>query len=159
MLATQDVWVSSTADLPNEERTERLNQHAHVIDVQMLSFAQEAAEFDRSKAWDEEGSNSAIDSIRFNCHMTSNAAADLIAVGKNLYRMPNSVEALFRGEVGFAHLKAMARTAIALGDKFDEAPLLEKARENSPDKSSITSATTTGTPPTAKAMRRSRQSW
>jgi hypothetical protein len=134
MLATQDVWVSSTADLSNEERTERLRQKAHLIDLQMLSFAQEAAEFDRSKAWDDEGSNSAIDSIRFNCHMTSNAAADLIAAGKNLHRMPKSVEAVFRGEIGFAHLKALARTAIALGDKFDEAPLLEKARENSPGK-------------------------
>jgi hypothetical protein len=134
MLATQDVWVSSTADLPNEERTERLRQKAHVIDLQMLAFAQEAAELDRSKAWDEEGSNSAIDSIRFSCHMTSNAAADLIAVGKNLHRMPKSVEAVFRGEIGFAHLKAMARTVIALGDEFDEAPLLEKARVNSPGK-------------------------
>jgi hypothetical protein len=66
--------------------------------------------------------------------MTSNAAADLIAVGKNLHRMPQSVEAVFRGEIGFAHLKAMARTAIALGDRFVEAPLLEKARENSPGK-------------------------
>jgi len=134
MLATQDVWVSSTADLPNEERSPRLNQRSHLIDLQMLSFAQEAAEFDRSKAWDEEGSNSAIDSMRFNCHMTGNTAADLIAVGKNLHRMPKSVEAVFRGEIGFAHLTAMARTAIALGDKFDEAPLLEKARENSPGK-------------------------
>src|SRR6202171_6202407 len=129
MLATQDVWVSSTADLPNEERSPRLNQRSHLIDLQMLSFAQEAAEFDRSKAWDEEGSNSAIDSMRFNCHMTGNTAADLIAVGKHLHRMPKSVEAVFRGEIGFAHL-----TAIALGDKFDEAPLLEKARENSPGK-------------------------
>ena len=134
MLATQDVWVHSTVHLSNEERSERLRQKAHLIDLQMLSFAQEAAEFDRSKAWDEEGSNSAIDSIRFNCHMTSNAAADLIAVGKNLWRMPNSVQALFQGEIGFAHLKAMAWTVIALGDKFDEVPLLEKARENSPGK-------------------------
>jgi len=134
MLATQDVWVHSTVHLSNEERSERLRQKAHLIDLQMLSFAQEAAEFDRSKAWDEEGSNSAIDSIRFNCHMTNNAAADLIAVGKNLWRMPNSVQALFQGEIGFAHLKAMARTLIALGDKFDEVPLLEKARENSPGK-------------------------
>src|ERR1700682_1126865 len=98
MLATQDVWVSSTADLPNEERSERLNQRSHLIDLQTLSFAQEAAEFDRSKAWDEEGSNSAIDSMRFNCHMTGNTAADLIAVGKNLHRMPKSVEAVFQGE-------------------------------------------------------------
>ena len=39
-----------------------------------------------------------------------------------------------RGEIGFAHLKDMARTADAVGSKFDETKLLEKARENSPGK-------------------------
>jgi hypothetical protein len=45
-----------------------------------------------------------------------------------------SVEATMRGEIGFAHLKDMARTADAVGSKFDETKLLEKARENSPGK-------------------------
>ena len=75
-----------------------------------------------------------IDWIRFNCHLTSNAAADLIAVGKNLHRMPESVQAISAGEIGYAHMKPMARTANAVGAKFDEAPLLEKARENSAGK-------------------------
>ncbi|GAC1511794.1 MAG: hypothetical protein NVS1B3_15120 [Candidatus Dormibacteraceae bacterium] len=135
MLATQDVWPSSTAWLSNEERRERLKEKARVIDAQMLSFAQEAAEFAASDAWDEEGSASAIDWIRFNCNLTSGAAADLIAVGKNLGRMPASVEALiYEGAIGYTHAKAMARTAAAVGAEFDEAPLLEKARENSPGK-------------------------
>jgi hypothetical protein len=134
MLATQDVLLTSTARLTNEERRERLREKAYLIDMQMLSFAQEAAEFDAGDAWDEDGSNSAIDWMRFNCKMTSNAAADLVAVGENLRRMPESVQAVFQGEIGFAHLKAMARTANAVGARFDEVRLLEKARENSPGK-------------------------
>jgi len=134
MLATQDVWPSCTAYLTNEERRERLRQKAHIIDAQMLSFAQEAAEFAKSDAWDEDGSGSAIDWIRFNCNMTSNAAADLIAVGLNLQRMPATVGAVIQGEIGFGHAKAMARTAAFVGPEFDETPLLEKARENSPGK-------------------------
>src|ERR1700716_45720 len=135
MLATQDVWPSSTAHLTNEERRERLKEKARVIDAQMLSFRGDAAEFAATDAWDEDGSATAIDWIRFNCNMTSNAASDLIAVGKNLQRMPSTVEAvIYEGEIGYAHAKAMARTAIAVGAKFDEAPLLEKARENSPGK-------------------------
>jgi len=118
MLATQDVWPSSTARLTNEERRERLRQKAHVIDAQMLSFAQEAAEFAKSDAWDEDGSGSAIDWIRFNCNMTSNAAADLIAVGLNLQRMPATVGAVIQGEIGFGHAKAMARTAAFVGPEF-----------------------------------------
>jgi hypothetical protein len=134
MLATQDVWPSSTAHLTNDERRERLRQKTHVVDVMLLSLAREAAEFAASDAWDEDGSGSAIDWMRFNCHQTSNAAADLIAVGKNLERMVASVEAVGQGEIGFAHAKAMARTAAAVGTKFEEGPLLEKARENSPGK-------------------------
>src|SRR5258708_26619420 len=90
--------------------------------------------FAASDVGDEEGFVSAIDWIRFNCHMTSNGAADLIAVGRNLERMPETDRAVSRGEIGFAHAKAMARTAAAIGTRFDEAPLLEKARENSPGK-------------------------
>jgi len=48
--------------------------------------------------------------------------------------MPESLQAISNGEIGFAHVKAMARTANVVGTKFEEAPLLEKARENSPGK-------------------------
>src|ERR1700674_5481659 len=134
MLATQDVWPSSTAHLTNDERRERLRVKTHVVDVMLLSLARDAAEFAATDAWDEDGSGSAIDWMRFNCHLTSTAAADLIAVGKNRGRIPESAQAVSSGEIGFAHAKAMARTAAAIGAKFDEAPLLDKARESSPGK-------------------------
>ena len=134
MLATQDVYPSSTAFLTNEERRERLIRKRHVLDLQELSFAQEAAEFAASDAWDEDGSASAIDWMRFNCKMTSSAAASSIAVGEAMHRTAVSIEATFQGEIGYAHLVVMARTAEALEERFDETALLEKARENSPGK-------------------------
>src|ERR1700716_188976 len=134
MLATQDVYLSSTAYLTNDERRERLRQKAYVIDLQILSFAQEAAEFAATDAWDEDCSASAIDWLRFNCHLTSTVAADRIAVGESLLRMPESVAAMVQREIGFTHMKEMARTADAVGNLFEEHALLEKARENSPGK-------------------------
>ena len=134
MLATQDVYPSSTAHLTNDERRERFREKCHFIDMQLMFLARDAAEFAASDAWEEDGSASAIDWMRFNFHMTSNTAGDLIAVGKNLGRMPESDQAVLEGEIGYAHVKAMARTANAVRTKFDEAPLLEKARENSPGK-------------------------
>ena len=134
MLATQDVYPSSTAHLTNDERRERFREKCHFIDMQLMFLARDAAEFAASDAWEEDGSASAIDWMRFNCHMTSNTAGDLIAVGKSLQRMPESDQAVLEGEIGYAHVKAMARTANAVRTKFDEAPLLEKARENSPGK-------------------------
>jgi hypothetical protein len=64
--------------------------------------------------------------------MTSNAAADRVAVGQHS-ELEQTVEAMADGQVGFAHLTVMARTANAVRT-FDETALLEKARENSPGK-------------------------
>src|SRR3977135_3988623 len=141
MLATQDVQASAASQLAFEERSnegaeeaEELRQVLHESDLLQLRAAGSAALFAATKYYDEQGYATPIDWIRFNCHLTSNAAADLIAVGRNLERMPESIQALNRGEIGFAHLKAMARTRDAVGSKFDEAHLLERARESSPGK-------------------------
>ena len=128
MLATQDVCVS------NDLLRQRLIQRRRVIDLQELAFAREAAELAASDAWDEDGSVSAVDWIRFNCHMTAGAAANAIAVGEALPRLLESHQAVVDGEIGFAHLAVMARTAEALGERFDEKVLVEKAKESSPGK-------------------------
>ena len=77
--------------------------------------------------------------------------------------MPQTVEAIVEGEVGFGHLVVMARTADALAAsptarRLDEQRLLAKARENS-SASSTTSAATSGMPPTPRVTRRARPSW
>ncbi len=130
MLATQDVSSPSANDLLRD----RLFQRRRVIDLQEIAFAREAAEFAASSAWDEDGSVSPIDWLRFNCHMAAGAAANAIAVGESLERLPESQQAVVDGEIGFAHLATMARTAEALDDRFDERVLVSKAKENSPGK-------------------------
>src|SRR5450759_982730 len=102
MLATQDVCVS------NDLLRERLIQRRRVIDLQEVAFAREAAEFAASDTWDEDGSVSAIDWLRFNCHMTAGAAANAVAVGEILDQLPESHQAVVDGEIGFAHLAVMA---------------------------------------------------
>jgi hypothetical protein len=134
MLAAQDVCPSSTAHLTNDERRERLGRNTHIIDLQLLSVAREAAEFAASDAWEEDGFASAIEWLRFNCHLTSTVAANLIAVGESMGELPESTDAMVAGRIGFAHLTAMTRTADAIGASFDETALLEKAEENSPGK-------------------------
>jgi hypothetical protein len=129
MLATQDVQVAEGRALGEE-----LRQELHEIDLHLLRAAELAARYAATTHYDVAGYASPIDSIRFNCHLTANVAADLIAVGENLERMPESIQAVNQGEIGFAHLKAMARTAAAVGTRFSEARLLEKARESSPGK-------------------------
>src|SRR6202521_3092988 len=141
MLATQDVQSSAASQLAFEERSndgaevaEELKQVLHESDLLQLRAADLAARFAATNYYDEQGYATPIDWIRFNCHLTTNAAADLIAVGKNLHRMPESRQAVCRGEIGYAHVKPMARRANAVRAQFDEAPVPEKARENSAGK-------------------------
>ena len=126
MLATQDLQAAAVA--------EELKQVLHERDLLDLRASRLAARFATTNYFNDQGYATPIDWIRFNCRITSNVAADLIAVGKNLERLPESTQAASNGEIGFAHLKAMARTANAVGTKFIEAELLEKARESSPGK-------------------------
>src|SRR5258706_5492418 len=130
MLATQGVY----SPTPNDPRRESLVLRRRVIDLQEIAFAREAAEFAAGDAWDEDGSVSAIDWMRFNCHMTAGAAGHLLGGGKCLERLPEGHEAVVHGEIGFAHVAVMARSEEALQERFDEKVVVEKAKENSPGK-------------------------
>jgi hypothetical protein len=130
MLATQDVQPSTAG----REAGEELKQVLHQVDLLLIRASGAAARFAATNEYDRQGYASPIDWIRFTCHQTSTGAADLIAVGQKLERVPESTQAVSNGEIGFAHLKAMVRTANAVGAEFEEALLLAKARESSPGK-------------------------
>jgi Domain of unknown function (DUF222)/HNH endonuclease len=118
----------------DDELAETFVRACRARDAQDLYIARLAAEFATRNKYDDDGFVSPIDWIRFNCHMTSGAAANSVAVGEAMHRMPESVQALTEGAIGYAHVATMARTAEALGDRFDEKALIDKARENSPGK-------------------------
>ena len=128
MLATQDMRLSRVA--------QKLQQVLHQTDLLQLQAARLAAQFAATEEYDDQGFATPIDWIRLNCHVTSNVAADLIAVGKNLERMPGSLQAVANSEIGFAHVKAMARTASAdlpaLCTRRDGSPLARLSATNSP---------------------------
>ncbi len=130
MLATQDVQPSASG----AEVGEQLKRMIHERDLLDLQASTLAAEFASTNEYDEQGFATPIDWMRFNCHMNAGAAANLIAVGECMQRLPESLQAMTDGEIGFAHLTVMARTAEALDDRFSEKVLVEKAKENSPGK-------------------------
>jgi hypothetical protein len=117
-----------------DELRARLTRKRRAIDLMELSFAEDAAAYAATGDYDELGFVSAIDWIRFNCHMTSGAAADRVAVGQMMHRTPRSIQAVGDGEIGFAHVSVMARTAASLGAQFDEGRLIDFAREHSAGK-------------------------
>ena len=106
----------------------------HQIDLLELRFSRLALEFTMTDVLARYGDAAPIDWLRFNCHMTGPAAYDRVNVARQEARLSESIESMRAGEIGFAHLLVLARTAEHLDEKFDEKELLQKARENSPGK-------------------------
>src|SRR5258706_6352015 len=127
MLATQDVQPAGDG----AEEAGELKQIFRELDLLLLRASGVAARFAAKPYSEEQGYVSPIEWIRFECHQTSTIAADVIAVGENLERLPQTVQAVRESEIGFPHLKTMARTANFIGGGFDEIKLLPKARDNS----------------------------
>src|ERR1700694_2780616 len=141
MLATQDLQPSASAQLPFEERSvdgaeeaDELKKISRQVDFLLRRVSAVAPRFGAKPYYEEQGFVTPIEWIRFECHQTSTAAADVIAVGENLERLPQTVQAVRDGEIGFPHLKTMARTANFIGGSFDEIKLLPKAKDNSAGK-------------------------
>ena len=117
-----------------EDVARRLIQLRQASDEMELEFSRLAAEFDRTNWWEYEGFNTAADWIRFNCHMNSHAVWSSFAVAASEPELPATIAAMRTGDIGFAHVATMARTAAEVGGAFDEARLLPLAREHSPGK-------------------------
>jgi len=110
------------------ERVQRVN------DKLAVKSSEAGAAFAETDYYEDEGFFSPLHWMRVNLHMTGGAASDRIAVGQQLQKTPESHQSLLDGEIGYAHLAHIARTAAAIEESgtnkpFDETPLLEKARE------------------------------
>jgi uncharacterized protein DUF222/HNH endonuclease len=126
------------SESPRMDRTpdglaEELTQLRHLIDRLELRFAQTASEFADTNAWEDWGSVSPIQWIRYECKMAGGAAADRVCVGQQLGRLPLSSQAMADGDIGFGHLVVIARTADALTSSdtatgFDEEIVLKEAK-------------------------------
>jgi hypothetical protein len=108
----------------------------HLIDRLELQFAERAAAFAKTDGYERGGSSSPIDWLRHNCKMSRHAAEGAVCVGEQRPTLPNSAAAMHKGDIGFAHLTLMSRTARAVRDSpagasFDELCLLDKAKEHS----------------------------
>jgi uncharacterized protein DUF222/HNH endonuclease len=134
LLTAIDRFRQRTKTHDQEELAVEIKAIRHGQDLLELDFAETAARFSKTQEYEEQGSVSPIDWIRHHCRMSSSAVWGSIAVGDHLGDLPRSVEAVESGEIGYAHLALMARTADALqgsstAASFEETELLEKARE------------------------------
>ncbi len=112
-----------------EQISHELSQVRVICDVIELEFSDLASEFAATDEYDQQGFDSPISWLKQVCHMSSGAAGDRVCAGDQLQRLGESADALAMGEIGFAHFALIARTAAAVGGRFDETELLRKARK------------------------------
>jgi hypothetical protein len=112
-----------------EQISLELSQVRVICDVMELEFSDLASEFAATDEYDQQGFDSPISWLKQVCHMSSGAAGDRVCAGDQLQRLEESADALATGEIGFAHFALIARTAAAVGRRFDQAELLRKARK------------------------------
>ena len=110
------------------QRVQRVNDRI------ALKASEAAAAFAGTDHYEDEGFVSPQHWMRVNLHMTCGASGDRIAVGQQIHNIPESHQSLLAGEIGYAHMAHIARTAVAIEEsgtntRFDETPLLQKARE------------------------------
>src|SRR5258706_10394121 len=108
------------------ELGQQLIANQHQIDLLLLEQARLAAEFVKTDFWDYEGSSTPYDWIRVNCHLAGNTVGDRVTVGERMAELAESVQAVEAREIGFAHLVIIARTADAVGERFDGSHMLQK---------------------------------
>jgi hypothetical protein len=127
-------------ELPEDDVTGTLQRLQYGIDRLKLVFSTYAArlatQFANEDVGDLPDAPTAGEWIRHNCKTTRSAAYDAINVGEQLPRIPKCAAAVVGGEIGFAHLSVIARTASALTKKdpesaFNEDDVLARARESS----------------------------
>ena len=115
---------------------DELRQRRHLINLLELEFARTAAEFAATDEYARAGAPGPSEWLRHECHLSGIAAFNAVSVGERVADLPESVEAMNDGRIGFGHLALMASTAgevLAAHPQlaFDEAPLLTRALEHS----------------------------
>jgi hypothetical protein len=85
------------------------------IDPLEAAFATGVRRFDKSGEYAADGALSVTAWLKWKCKLSGGAAAERVEIGKQLERLPKTGAAFARGDLGYQHVAAMARTAENIG--------------------------------------------
>src|SRR5438094_6209280 len=100
------------------------------VDPLEAAFAAGVRRFDRSGEYAADGALSVTAWLKWECKLSGGAAAERVAIGTQLERLPKSEEAFARGDLSYQHVAVIARTAEnvrAAGVRTEERILLKAA--------------------------------
>lgn len=123
-LQAEDLAQTRSADLAEDLIELRASMEA--LEAEWL---RRTTEFDRRRAWADDGSLSLSAWLRHRCRMTGAAATDRARLARSLRSMPVTQQALRESHITLAHIRALLPAAEAHPDVFvrDEHVLVEGA--------------------------------
>lgn len=132
--AIQDMpdWM---AHRPAEELGYVIIQNRALIDRLEAANAEAIRRFEKSGGYRADGSPGIVPWMRVNGKLTGAAAAERVETARQLGGLPKTEEALARGEIGYQHAVAMAKTAEHVGAaavRKAETKLLQAAQSMDP---------------------------
>jgi hypothetical protein len=123
------------AGQPASQLGEVIKQSRQLIDGTEAACAEATRRFEKSGGYRSDGSPGIVPWLRANANLSGGAAAERVEVARQLEELPRTGEALARGEIGYQHAVAMARSAEHIGSvavRKAEATLLQAAQTMDP---------------------------
>lgn len=123
------------AQLPDSAMGDVVIQSRQVIDMVEGVSAEATRRFEKSGAYKADGALGIVPWMRVNGKLTGAAAYERVETARQLGSLPKTEEALARGEIGYQHAVAMAKTAEHVGVaavRKAEAKLLDAAQTMDP---------------------------
>src|SRR5438552_16113817 len=123
------------AEQPASQMGPVITKGREVIDRTEAVTAEATRRFEKAGGYKADGFLGMVPWLRVNGKLSGGAAAERVETARQLKALPRTVEALTRGEIGYQHAVAMARTAEHVGAaqvRKAEATLLKAAETMDP---------------------------
>src|ERR1700756_4666954 len=103
------------AALPAGELGPALIEGRELINATEAALAEPTRRFEKARAYEADGALGMVDWMREHQKLSGGQAAQRVEVARQLAELPRTEEALARGEIGYEHAVAMAKTASTVG--------------------------------------------
>jgi hypothetical protein len=113
---------------------ELINVRESITQLEAI-FAEGLGRFDKAGDYQADGALSSVAWLKWKCKLSGGAAAERVGIARNIEELPRTQEAFARGDVGYQHVAALARTAENVGAapvRQHEATLLQAAQTMDP---------------------------
>ena len=95
-----------------------------IINGAEAEFTRRLHRFDKGGGYASTAALTAQAWLRWKCNFSPAAAADRVAVARELADLPQATEAFADGDISYPHAAMIARTAEKLGDKMESLSLI-----------------------------------